>query len=757
MTRIPRWRRVVLAGALAGGPWSGVCAQDPVTEPAPAAAPGAAPAPAAKPPAAPGQRIEITGGRASDGEQRRQSTATKIVIGRDEIERFGDSNTLEMLKRLPGVTVPGAPGRGGAPRMRGMGGGYTQILVDGERTPPRFSLDAVPPEQIERIEILRAPTAETGARAIAGTINIVLREGFRKKLNDLNLAVGVERALVSPSLSWTRNDTIGDWIVNGSLSLFERRFVNSSRSLRTDEDLATGQPVLVREGTLESREQRRGVHASARVQWRDEQGTSLMLQPLMIASRSTTRSTDTVGQTFGVDPPDHVRGHTATDGRFALTRLNANYNHRVGDRVRLEWRAGLGNGHWRSTLQRLEFDAADALTRRIDESTDNRDRNATLSLKASAVLGSGHHVVSGLELERNRRNEGKSTLWDGVPQLTEFGEDLSASSRRHALYVQDEWAINPQWALHGGLRIEGITTQGEDANGVTDANTSRVATPLLHAVWKPDAQARDQLRASLTRSYRAPSLGQLIGRPSLNRLDPPPGANSELSADSAGNADLRPEVALGLDLAIERYLADGGVLSANLFHRRIADLIRNVVSLEDVSWSPGQPRFVSRPQNIGKATTQGLELEAKFRLDQLVDDGPRTEVRANASLFRSKVDAIPGPDNRIAEQPGRTVNLGADHRFRGTPVTIGANWNHTPGYRTRLDADRTIVQSEKNAVDAFVLWAFTPEAKLRLSLSNLLALDTVGTTSVQSGSLLETSRTAAQTHLNAQLRLELRL
>ena len=95
------------------------------------------PVPAPAPPAN-SQRIEITGGRGSDTDQRRQSTAAKIVIGRDEIERYGDSNTLELLKRLPGVTVPGAPGRGGNPRMRGMGGGFTQILIDGERIAPGF-------------------------------------------------------------------------------------------------------------------------------------------------------------------------------------------------------------------------------------------------------------------------------------------------------------------------------------------------------------------------------------------------------------------------------------------------------------------------------------------------------------------------------------------------------------------------------------------------------------------------------------------
>jgi iron complex outermembrane receptor protein len=706
----------------------------------------------------PAQRIEITGGRASDTEQRRQSTAAKIVIGREEIERFGDSNTLEVLKRLPGVTVPGAPGRGGNPRLRGMGGGYTQILIDGERIPPGFALDSIPPEQIERIEILRAPTAETGARAIAGTLNIVLREGFRKRLNDLNLGVQVENGLASPSLQWTHNDTFGDWIVNGSLSLFKRKFGNRSRSQREDTDLATGDAVLVRDSTSRSKEDRQGLHASGRAQWRGDDGASLMLQPLFIASDGTTRNLGTLDQPLGSEPPDYATSEITNDGRFTLKRLNANFNHRLGaSGPRLEWRAGFGDGRWRSDQRRLERDADGALLRTIDDHTDNRDRNATLGLKASQLLGEGHNVVGGLEFERNRRVEGRTTLENGVPQLTEFGDNLQASSRRWALYAQDEWSITPRWALHLGLRVESIATRGEGANGTIDTNDSRVATPLLHTVWKFDETSRDQVRLSLTRSYRAPNLNQLIGRPGLNRQDPAPGPNTELSADSAGNPNLDPEVALGLDLAVERYLAEGGVLSANLFHRRIRDLIRNVVTLEDVSWSPGQPRYVSRPQNIGNAASSGIELEAKFRLDQIVDGAPRTEVRANASLFRSKVDAIPGPDNRLAEQPGGTLNLGADHRFRGTPLSVGANWNHTPGYRTRLDVDRVIVQSEKNVVDAYALWTFSPDVKLRLSLSNLLARDIASFTSVESAGLRQDNASTSRSFVNAQVRLELKL
>ena len=70
-----------------------------------------------------------------------------------------------------------APGRGGAPRMRGLGAGYTQILINGDPMPQGFALDQLSPSQIERIEVLRAPTAETGTRAIAGTNTITRTSG----------------------------------------------------------------------------------------------------------------------------------------------------------------------------------------------------------------------------------------------------------------------------------------------------------------------------------------------------------------------------------------------------------------------------------------------------------------------------------------------------------------------------------------------------------------------------------------------------
>src|SRR5436190_19990715 len=187
--------------------------------PAPTPAPSPAPAPAA-PKAEQLDTVNITGSRPDDVQERRQSTASKIVIGREEIDRFGDSTLGDVLKRLPGVTIQGRPGRGGAIRMRGLGNGYTQILLDGERVPPGFSLDPISPDQIERIEILRAPTAETGARAIAGTINIITREGYSKRVHDLRLTASFENGHVGPGVCWSRNIAEGAWTVNYTLSAY---------------------------------------------------------------------------------------------------------------------------------------------------------------------------------------------------------------------------------------------------------------------------------------------------------------------------------------------------------------------------------------------------------------------------------------------------------------------------------------------------------------------------------------------------------
>ncbi len=681
--------------------------------------------------------VEIRSNRNTSTESRRDATASKIVIGREDIDRHGDATLGEVLRRLPGVTMGGSPGRGAGIRMRGLGGGYTQILIDGERLPPGFSVEQLTPEQVERIEILRAPTAETGARAIAGTINIVLREGQKANPDDLRLTAGVEHGEPSGQLNWVRN--LRTESLNGSftLSAVDNRRPDASDTIT--ESTAIGDRLR----QAESVAHRRALTANARLQWRGEQGRSLVLTPFMVYSDNDMSGR--VGVRSGADVDNALN---RSNSHFSLARLNGQWSQRLSADDRLELRFGVGQSRYdyrfdQTGAQQVVPALGGPLLRNGFETQNFVDNSGNLTGKWTRALDNGHQIVSGLEFEQVRRDE------QGNAAVAEETGNLQARTRRWALYSQDEFKINPKWSAYAGLRYESILTEGT-TDGVLKHNDSGVWTPLLHAVFRPDPKKRDQFRMSLTRSYRTPTLHQLVAR-----YVPALGANSPTNPDRTGNPDLRPELATGLEFGFERFMEQGGVLSANLFHRNISDLIRNTTTLDCLN--PGAGVCVSSPSNVGDAVTQGLELEAKFRLNQWVPGALPVDVRSNVSFFHSRVKDVPGPNNRLDQQPSSTGNLGADYRMRGRPLTLGGNFNWNPAYDTRRTENQWAYQGARRVVDVYGLWRLSPSAGLRLTVSNLVPLDFQTGSRFVSGSQRESANTTARNWQNVQLRLELKI
>ena len=689
-------------------------------------------------------QIEIKSNRDNDTEVRRESTAAKIVIGREEIDKQGDASLGEVLKRLPGVTIQGTPGRGGAIRMRGLGSGYTQILLDGQRVPPGFSIDSLTPEQVEKIEILRAPTAETGARAIAGTINIVLREGQKANPDDFKLGTSVEHGQVSKQVNWVHNlQTEG---LNGTLTLSAFDSWKPDDVInRTVAEVPTN-PAAKTDKTSEtvSVGHRQGVHANARFQWRGEQGTSLVLMPFLIYSDYTNQGRTDLRQTDAVGAVTTDSANLATQSRYVMTRLNGQFNRRLTADDLMEVKFGLGRSTY--DYQFTQTGGMTGLLPTLAQTQDFTDISNNLSAKLTQILKNGHQMVSGLEMEGVKRNE------MGTTSVTDDSGDLRARTQRFAIYSQDEWKFNAQWSAHAGLRYENIETSGTSSEG-TRRNSSAVWSPLLHALWKPVPSSRDQIRMSLTRSYKTPTLFNLVALPSLSRE-----ANSPTRTDRVGNPDLRPELATGIDLAAERYFEGGGLVSANLFHRNITDLIRYTISqVSNPSWAPGQTRWVSSPHNVGDAVTQGLELEAKFRLNQWWPEALPVDIRSNMSFFRSRVKDVPGPNNRLDQQPDMTANLGADYRLRSAPFTLGGNINYNPDYDTRRSDNQWAYQGAKKVVDVYGLWRYSAATALRLTVSNLTPSDYItGSTYVGNG-VSETARTTNRNWQNVTLRLEMKI
>jgi iron complex outermembrane receptor protein len=709
-------------------------------------------APGRPPSSAPTLRKEtVTAPKLTDTEERRYSTATKIVFGREELDRYGDTNLTDVLKRLPGITISGAPGRGGDIRMRGLGRGYTLILLNGESMPRGFSLDTLSPDQVERIEILRAPIAENSARAIAGTINIVLREEIVRRDNEIRPSLGLAKGDSHAYVTAQRSNAIDKFSYNLTATAGHSDTERDSRTETRAIDPATQAPLLLQDQQDRVNIKSDNLNFNARLNWQLDGGNVFTLTPFLNASRRWTTLTSQLEQPLGAIPAPYATSHTDSSTDITVGRLFGNWRLRLPDNARLELRFNTGKSVSSVESDTEQRDAAGGIAHVLRNTTRIHDTSLGTGGKYSRPVAAGHQLGAGWDLEASRRDERASDVHDGVDPLAQYG-DIEVITERAALYVQDEWNITSLWAMYGGLRWETIRTRSESAIDAAK-NRSSVLSPLFQTVWRFDPDSKDQIRLAVTRTYRPPTLSDLVAVPTLSQLYPPSGPNTPTNADSVGNPDLKPELAWGVDVAFEHYFEAGGVVSVNMFRRSIDDLIRNVKMLESVPWSP-VPRWVSRPRNIGEAQSHGIELEAKFRLDELIDDAPRVNFRTNYSRFWSKVDDIPGPDNRIDQQPPWTANFGADYRLTSLPLTLGGNINFTPGFAVQQSVTQQYRQSRKRAADVYALWRIDASLQLRLSVSNLFADDYETRTREVFEGVDQTATTLARTYRFYGARLE---
>ncbi len=104
------------------------------------------------------------------------------VIDADEIARAGAVSLVQLLQRQAGVEIVqnGGPAAVSGVFIRGANRGQTLVLVDGQRigssSTGATTLEAIPLDAIERIEILRGPASSLyGADAIGGVVQLFTR------------------------------------------------------------------------------------------------------------------------------------------------------------------------------------------------------------------------------------------------------------------------------------------------------------------------------------------------------------------------------------------------------------------------------------------------------------------------------------------------------------------------------------------------------------------------------------------------------
>ncbi|ATQ73933.1 TonB-dependent receptor [Massilia violaceinigra] len=647
------------------------------------------------------QRVEVSG--AAGANVRRDDTAARIVVGRDEIIQYGDTSLSAVLKRQSGVSLAG-----GEIRMRGLGAGYTQLLVNGDPVAAGFSIDSIAPAMIERIDILRTATAELGSQAIAGTINVILKKGNARNQRDVKLGAGLLAGRGDPSASLQWGERAGDLAYSLAAEMTRTTTDNRYMTLETVDDADVDDAPLARRELREWASFRNTrLNLTPRVNWTLPDGGSLVWQTFIDVARNANNG-NAVETTVSGASTEYPINDYRTRSDTVSARSDISLARQIGADGKLTVKAGLNHNKRETDYLFRGAGSTGTLARKV--LSDAVDNSAVLSGKYLAPLIPGHSMGIGWEGGRTQRTESRrqNDSTTAGRFLSQLDEDYRAVVGRLAVFAQDEWTVSPRLQAYLGLRWEGLHTSTEGRALKEVSSKSSVLSPITQLLWK--LEGKDQLRFSLSRTYKAPAVRNLVPRRyTVNN------ANGPTNPDVRGNPALKPELAWGVDTAYESYFGKNGVVSVSAYARRIDAVTVQTLYQEDGAW-------ISTPFDNGKAKVAGLEFDARFPLRSVLPSAPDMDLRANAARNWSRLDAVPGPDNRLGDQARVTANFGVDARI-GAQYTLGMNLNLQYGGATQMSRYLRSDTGPVRVLDVVGVWKAGAHTQLRLSVANALHRD----------------------------------
>lgn len=141
-------------------------------------------------------------------------------------------------------------------------------------------------------------------------------------------------------------------------------------------------------------------------------------------------------------------------------------------------------------------------------------------------------------------------------------------------------------------------------------------------------------------------------------------------------------------------------------------------------------------------------------MKSLIASAPAIDLRANVARNWSRVDAVPGPNNRLDQQTPLSANVGFD--VHGDTMSTGASLNFTGAGTVRVAGNQVVYLHARRDLELYALWKPDPAYQVRIAALNLLGQDMVDErsyASVDTGSLLR-NRIVNVAHPSLRLSLE---
>lgn len=662
---------------------------------------------------------------------RSEETAPVLSYDLEYFQRFEPLTAGDAIRRVPSVTFLSDVLESDGARLRGLDPGYTQVLINGEKVPGgeadrSFFVDRIPAELIERVEVVRSHSANRSGDAVAGALNIVLR-------NAATLDGGYVRAGVMrfddneyrENLGAVYGGQVGPGRLLLGASMQGRRNPKQKLSLRYDEP----------NGTLDNSEVqadlRTGTDYSANASYvlpfaagefelggvyvrtdRFEDEDSYEY----IDGIQTNANTDT----FNDANEDIMQENWSTTGKFTTSALGGKTQVKIGFATFFD----------KTNTDETEFVYLDDAIPfpEDDEFETEYTRN---KLQDTEFTASFSHEIefdnvaaeAGLQyMKKDRDTANLSADNDGsIPNAPgarpAIPGNLSAYSPVDGgLSEIKERRLDPYIMFSGdlgvlkweaGLRYEttkvDIIDQTAPAATRVAENDYNMLLPSAHIRW--NLTPSDRITASAARTVR---------RPNFSDITPAVLEEEMGDSDFVGNPALRPEKAWGFDIGYEHYLGSRGVAGINFFYRDITDVIE--IANTGLVGSEGPGTFVLTRDNTGDGQVWGVEFDLSTPLSAFgLED---TGVFFNATLLDSSITDDLGK-RRFNDQSKYVISTGFIQDLPAWGASFGTSYRKQGKAFGRIIAEE-VTTTYGADLEAFVEKKFGENVVVRFTGSNLL-------------------------------------
>ncbi|HEV2620703.1 MAG TPA: TonB-dependent receptor [Frateuria sp.] len=311
--------------------------------------------------------------------------------------------------------------------------------------------------------------------------------------------------------------------------------------------------------------------------------------------------------------------------------------------------------------------------------------------------------------------------------------DVISSKQQYLDAHEDIYAAHGQYSgnygnlgILGGVRFEETRDRGNAYSAGADAAGNPFSYPVStkhnYHNFFPSLQFRYELSPDLV--LRA-AYSSTIGRPGYNQANPALAIDVGSGIVTTGNPSLKPATAHSFDFSIEKYLPEGGILSAGVFDKEISNYI---VPIETTQQLPNNNLYPGNPQpfhiftfkNIGSSYARGLELNWQQTFQGLPGWLDGLGAGANYTWVDSRIEIRPGEYSLLPSTSRNTWNATLFYKRAGLSLNLAAYSVSADLFGIGTDRSSDIYNASRTSMDFSASYQFPENWSIYFQAKNLL-------------------------------------